>query len=41
MQELMQNIQFTNFHNQKEIIKAKSKDDDDIINAVLTHLRKV
>ncbi|ARJ57326.1 DEAD/DEAH box helicase [Campylobacter cuniculorum] len=36
-----QNIQFTNFHNQKEIIKAKSKDDDDIITAVLTHLRKV
>ncbi|MCH5336279.1 MAG: DEAD/DEAH box helicase [Campylobacter sp.] len=35
-----QNIQFTSINNEKELIKAKSKDDDDIIVSILTHLRK-
>lgn len=36
-----QNIQFTRLNDEKELIKAKSKDDDDILEAILTHLRKV
>ncbi|EHG4957448.1 DEAD/DEAH box helicase [Campylobacter coli] len=35
-----QNIQFVKINDEKEFIKARSKDDDDIIEAVLTHLRK-
>lgn len=35
-----QNIQFVKLNDEKEFIKARSKDDDDIIEAVLTHLRK-
>ncbi len=35
-----QNIQFTALSGEKEFIKAKSKDDDDILEAVLIHLRK-
>ncbi|HEB9979563.1 TRCF domain-containing protein, partial [Campylobacter jejuni] len=35
-----QNIQFTALNDEKELIKAKSKDDDDILEAILTHLRK-
>lgn len=35
-----QNIQFTKINDEKELIKARSKDDDDIIEAILTHLRK-
>ncbi len=35
-----QNIQFTNLNDEKEFVKAKSKDDDDIITCILTHLRK-
>ncbi|WP_348518797.1 DEAD/DEAH box helicase [Campylobacter sp. CCS1377] len=35
-----QNIQFTKINDEKKLIKAKSKDDDDIIEAILTHLRK-
>ena len=33
-------IQFVKINDEKEFIKARSKDDDDIIEAVLTHLRK-
>lgn len=36
-----QNIQFVNFNDEKEFIKARSKDDDDIIDAILTYLRKI
>lgn len=36
-----QNICFIGFDESKSIIKAKSRDDDDIIEAVLTYLRKV
>ncbi|TKX31740.1 DEAD/DEAH box helicase [Campylobacter estrildidarum] len=36
-----QNIQFVNFNDEKEFIKARSKDDDDVIEAILTHLRKI
>ncbi|WP_291949494.1 DEAD/DEAH box helicase [Campylobacter sp.] len=36
-----QNICFVKDDENKEIIKAKSKDDDDILDAVLTHLRSV
>ncbi|KAA6227528.1 DEAD/DEAH box helicase [Campylobacter sp. LR196d] len=36
-----QNIQFVNLQDEKTIIHARSRDDDDIIEAVLTHLRKV
>ncbi|HHW4172565.1 TPA: DEAD/DEAH box helicase [Campylobacter coli] len=35
-----QNIQFVKINDEKEFIKARSKDDDDIIEAVLTYLRK-
>ncbi|HEB9307429.1 TPA: DEAD/DEAH box helicase [Campylobacter coli] len=35
-----QNIQFVKMNDEKEFIKARSKDDDDIIEAVLTYLRK-
>ncbi|EGK8254891.1 DEAD/DEAH box helicase [Campylobacter coli] len=35
-----QNIQFVKINDEKEFIKARSKDDDDIIEAVLMHLRK-
>ncbi len=35
-----QNIQFTRLNDTKELIKANSKDDDDIIASILTHLRK-
>ncbi|EQA6175792.1 TRCF domain-containing protein, partial [Campylobacter coli] len=35
-----QNIQFVKINDEKEFIKARSKDDDDIIEVVLTHLRK-
>ncbi|HDX3451316.1 TPA: DEAD/DEAH box helicase [Campylobacter coli] len=35
-----QNIQFVKINDEKEFIKARSKDDDDIIETVLTHLRK-
>ncbi len=35
-----QNIQFTALNDEKEFIKAKSKDDDDILEAILMHLRK-
>ncbi|EDO9296114.1 DEAD/DEAH box helicase [Campylobacter coli] len=35
-----QNIQLVKINDEKEFIKARSKDDDDIIEAVLTHLRK-
>ncbi|TKX33099.1 DEAD/DEAH box helicase [Campylobacter aviculae] len=36
-----QNIQFVNFNDEKELIKARSKDDDDIIETILTYLRKM
>lgn len=35
-----QNICFVKDDDSKEVIKAKSKDDDDVIEAVLMHLRK-
>ncbi|EGQ2314822.1 DEAD/DEAH box helicase [Campylobacter coli] len=35
-----QNIQFVKINDEKEFIKARSKDDDDIIESVLTYLRK-
>ena len=35
-----QNIQFVKINDEKEFIKARSKDDDDILEAILTHLRK-
>ncbi|PPB58566.1 hypothetical protein CDQ72_09390, partial [Campylobacter hyointestinalis subsp. hyointestinalis] len=35
-----QNIQFTALNDEKALIKAKSTDDDDILEAILTHLRK-
>ena len=35
-----QNIQFTHLDGTKELIKAKSKDDDDILEAILVFLRK-
>jgi transcription-repair coupling factor (superfamily II helicase) len=34
-----QNITITYFNNSKETIKSESKDDDDIIKAVLFYLR--
>ncbi|TNB55151.1 TRCF domain-containing protein, partial [Campylobacter helveticus] len=37
----LQNIQFTKLNDEKEVIKAKSKDEDDILEAILVHLRKM
>ena len=34
-----QNISFMHINGEKTIIKAKSKDEDDIIEAILNHLR--
>lgn len=37
----LQNIQLVKINDEKEVIKAKSKDEDDILEAILVHLRKV
>ena len=37
--QAQQNISFTPINGEKTIIKAKSKDEDDIIAAILNHLR--
>ncbi|EAI5601819.1 DEAD/DEAH box helicase [Campylobacter upsaliensis] len=36
----MQNIQLIKINDEKEVIKAKSKDEDDILEAILVYLRK-
>ncbi|QOW63349.1 DEAD/DEAH box helicase [Campylobacter hepaticus] len=36
-----QNIQFVTLNDEKEVIKAKSKDDEDILEAILIYLRKI